>query len=282
MNRNDTQSLKQTLSALADNELGENEALTEAEAIELACRDRDAMLSWQCAHLTRDVLQADYTAALRPDFAALVSDRITQEESLLLDDYQTDSDRVVSMAAARKRSVRRPREMISGGINSDEMKPGLPNSGATRSTEQTVSLQNQPFRLWKPIAGLGLAASLAGATLLFSQLQTEQPDGSLVAEVPDTTGEVQPVASQQADVENTDSQTLQASVPMENRGTRWRMDSDLPRNKQIEQRLNTLLTNHLEDARMGRVTGMMSHSRVVGYDSVQGDQPVQDDQQGDQ
>jgi len=57
---------------------------------------------------------------------------------------------------------------------------------------------------------------------------------------------------------------------MNDAGTRWRsMESELPRNEDVEKRLNTLLTNHLEDASMGvGVQGMLSHSRVVGYDSA--------------
>jgi len=255
MNRNDTQSLKEALSALADSELSENTEMTEAELIERVCDDHDAMLSWQCAHLTRDVLQADYTAALRPDFAARVRNQIAAEESVSLDaaDYYPEGQ-VVSMADARQRSAHRR------------------SSGAMRSAASTS--QNEPFKLWKPVAGLGLAASLAGATLLFSQLsQTDQPGGSLVAELPDSTTELQQtVALQDSGAQSTDVQSLQAAVPMENGGTRWRMDSDLPRNEQIEQRLNTLLTNHLEDASMGRITGMMSHSRVVGYDSMRDDE----------
>jgi len=104
MNRNDTQSLKEALSALADSELSENTEMTEAELIERVCDDHDAM--WQCAHLTRDVLQADYTAALRPDFAARVRNQIAAEESVSLDaaDYYPEGQ-VVSMADARQRSV---------------------------------------------------------------------------------------------------------------------------------------------------------------------------------
>ena len=260
MKHNDSQSLKAALSALADNERGDNEGMTDAELIGLACKDKEAMLSWQCAHLTRDVLQADYTAALQPGFAARVSAQIAAEAPLQIDtDYQMKSERVVSLSDARQRAAQGKRA----------------RQPASRSA---VPNQNEPFKLWKPVAGLGLAASLAGATLLFSQIwQTEKLDGPQVAE---SSGDAvtQPVVIAETDtvIESNDVETLQASVhvsvPMENRGTRWRMDSDLPRNEQIEQRLNTLLTNHLEDASMGRDTGMMSHSRVVGYDSVQGDQ----------
>ena len=48
MNRNDTQSLREALSALAD---GEQAGMTEAELIERACKDKDAMLSLSLIHI---------------------------------------------------------------------------------------------------------------------------------------------------------------------------------------------------------------------------------------
>jgi len=122
------------------------------------------------------------------------------------------------------------------------------------------------FALWKPVAGLGLAASLAGAAFLFAQLwQAEGAQGTVpdnqVARSSTSTGPLQMVAFQGS-----------RAAQIGNVGTRWRMDSQVARNQQIEQRLNMLLTNHLEDASMGRVHGMLSHSRVVGYDAMPGKQ----------
>ena len=56
------------------------DAIADAEVIELACKDQYAMAAWQCIHLTRDVLQADYHCALSSDFAARVRHSIAQEE----------------------------------------------------------------------------------------------------------------------------------------------------------------------------------------------------------
>ena len=50
-------------------------------------------------------------------------------------------------------------------------------------------------------------------------------------------------------------------------GTRWVVATSAQRDAAVEQRLNSLLLNHLEDSAMGRVQGMMAHSRVVAYDS---------------
>jgi len=215
------------------------------------------MSAWRCMHLTRDVLQADYTPALKSDFAAQLSDRIAREESF------GESEGVFSMDAARERVARRNT-----------------NRRAGQKSMPSVTAQHEPFTLWKPVAGLGMAASLAGATFLFAQLwQTDQADNGQIAALQNNTIDqslVQTVALTQNGATNEQNAEFATPVGFSTRiangGTRWRMDSELPRNKQIEQRLNALLTNHLEDASMGRVTGMLSHSRVVGYDSVQGEE----------
>jgi len=237
--------LKEALSALADDETLE---IAEAELIELACKDQDAMSAWRCMHLTRDVLQADYTPALSSDFAAQLSDRIASEDSLAIADMESEG--VVSMGAARERIARRKTSRSAG-----------------QQTMASSATQNEPFRLWKPVAGLGMAASLAGATFLFAQLwQTDQADSGQIAALQNTTID-ESLIQTAALTENTEQNAEVAAAgefatQIANGGTRWRMDSELPRNKQIEQRLNALLTNHLEDASMGRVTGMLSHSRA--------------------
>lgn len=239
--RND-QSPKEILSALADGELGSN--IAENEIIERACKDQDVMSAWHSMHLVRDVLQAEYNSTLPADFSQRVKESIAQEGA-----FEAQTASVVSLADARGRVGQRQR--------------------STRTTQST----QQPFAIWKPVAGFGLAASLAGVTFLFSQLwQTEQPDTTQIAEAalqqadPSALASVQQKAAQENSV---DGLTLQAAVRIGNDGTRWRMaDNEVPRNDEIEKRLNTLLTNHLEDASMGSVHGLVSHSRVVGYDSM--------------
>ena len=130
--------------------------------------------------------------------------------------------------------------------------------------------------IFKPVAGLGLAASLAGGAFLFSQLWNE--NSSLVGGSDQTVATAPAEPSLNAPTTNVPSLNQNdiqqvavgstRSIGVENAGTRWRSESS-QRNKQVEQRLNALLTNHLEDATMGRVQGgMLSHSRVVSYDSM--------------
>lgn len=245
MNYNDSNTIREAISALADDELIANGDISEAELIELVCKDQDAMASWQCMHLTRDVLQADYHSALKPGFASSVSAKIALEDL-----GEMSAGNVVSMGAARQR---------------------VANRTSQRQSQGRAQVATMPA--WKPLAGFGLAASLAGATFLFSQLlQTEKPEMSLVAQAEQNaleSTELDANLVQQAGLKTSTyvAPALQASVNAD--GTRWRMGTDATqRNVQVEQRLNALLTNHLEDARMGRVQGLVSHSRVVGYDSV--------------
>ncbi len=233
----DPEYIKEVLSALADDELAADDSLTDAELVELACKDHNTRTAWQCIHITRDVLQADYHSALDTDFAQRLSAKIEREEA----PHQS----TVALIGSTRESTR------------DTAKYNSRNKVA-RHRPRTPEA---PLTIWKPVAGLGLAASLAGAVFLAPQLwKSETSDQQLVD---NTVNQSQPVSGVQT-VAFLGANARQIG----NTGTRWRSDTQLPRNQQVEQRLNALLTNHLEDASMGRVHGMLAHSRVVSYDSM--------------
>lgn len=259
------ESIKEALSALADGELlSDAGELAEDELIEIGCNDPEVRASWQSMHLVRDVLQADYHSALSPDFSARVSAAVAQEQSIA-----QDRAPIASLAEARGRREQQTESQPQARIRGAQ-------PARRRAVAATQSMQ-QPFSMWKPVAGLGLAASLAGAAFLLPQLwqPNGQPDGlpdglagsAQVAQVnaPSTTNTTAPAQTIQGTA--LEELTLQVSAGTSNNGTRWRMESEAVGNEEIEKRLNTLLTNHLEDASMGRVHGLVSHSRVVGYDS---------------
>ena len=255
MNDTDKRSLKESLSAFADGEYGDNDPAIEAEIISRICQDEDAKSSWASMHLARDVMQGDYHSALPSDFASRISESIANEEAYAMDvdsgyaatnQLEDNSAGVVSMAQARDKLSRR-------------------RDRANRAASQS----KQPFVLWKPVAGMGLAASLAGAVFVGSQLvESEQPDSSSVAAVQQEQSTDVVAIAQQSAIDTQSAATLQAAIRNGSGGTRWRTDQDTSRNDTMEERLNILLTNHLEDASMGNVNGLISHSKVVGYDSM--------------
>jgi len=171
---------------------------------------------------------------LQADYHTSIDSDFANRVSALID-QEADIDNVVNINSAR-------------------------HSGAVSSTAAKSATSNS---LWQPIAGLALAASIVGAGLIFIPAwQSEQPDDS-----------AQIASTDNADTTAPAIATVAATVPeaseLQVAGTRWRMESEVPRNEEVEERLNALLTNHLEDASMGvPVRGMLSHSRVVSYDST--------------
>ena len=276
--------MREALSAMADDEITDQDEFTEEQLLEIMCSDPEAISAWRTTHLTRDVLQSDYTGLLSADFASRVSAQIANEQA-------PGSEGVVSISDAFQRKQRQtPAANTAGRESQSTASPA--RAAATRaparakvapigSRAKSAKKQNAPFAMWKPVAGLGLAASIAGVGLFFPQLwkpnQTTGNDAQLALGVPssiaapdatlsqDNPSNLQTVSLQQQSESHVSANGL---GQLDNTGTRWRMNSQVPRNKEIEQRLNTLLTNHLEDASMGRVHGMLSHSKVVSYDAM--------------
>lgn len=117
--------------------------------------------------------------------------------------------------------------------------------------------------LGQPLMGLGMAASVAAAGFVAWQLigTQNQPDTESIS-----VARLDAPAVVQTAEPATDG--LVPAVYVREAGTRWTATTADARNHQVEQRLNSLLMNHLEDSTMGQVQGMLAHSRVVAYDSV--------------
>ncbi len=228
-----TESTNQAVSALVDDETVDNAG---ALLDEIAGND-ESRATWHCYHLIRDVMQRDYSTALRPDLARAISRQLESEEF---------AD-----------------EMPGGNVhnlNAYAKKSGVTSSGRTGRRSFVM-----------PIAGLGLAASVAVASFVGFQYfsATGQPDvsasDSTIAATGSSESDVVTAQTEPQSPETGQSGLLPRAV-LSASGTRWRQATESPRDKLVEQRLNSLLTNHLEDAAMGKVHGILSHSRVVSYD----------------
>ncbi len=226
-NKADEQYL-QELSALLDGELNSNDDVLYRATCEDQCRG-----SWQSYHLIRDVMQKEHHAALPNNFASLVSEKIALEDDI-----------------------------------SDATADVIPFADAKRSRTQTRQVQQRETHsapTWLPFAGLGLAASVAAAGFIGwqvlgnSQSTGQAPADNTVAEAV-VESPATPVTVASVDT------GLVRTVYRGDSGTSWVPVSG-ERDAKVEQRLNSLLLNHLEDSNMARVQGLVAHTRVVGYDS---------------
>lgn len=239
------------LSALVD---GENHDVDIGEVEQLldeASSDDRCMRAWQTYHLTRDVLQKDYHSALPADFCASISARLDEEETYVQATDRGDSATGVisDRSGNNNRSTNRSTKVVAFERSQAELPANT--AGLARSN-----------RRWKSVAALGMAASVAlaavaGLQLLNSQSGANSSDGPQIARLEPGSSTVQTLT------------LTEGVVPavLTVGGTQWRGVSQEGHTRKVEQQLNSYLTNHLEDAAMGKVKGMISHTRVVGYDS---------------
>ena len=218
-------------------------------------RDFDSdRLAWQAWHLARDVMQKDYSPALSTDFWAQVSHRIDLEETYSMDVADVHMyDNSARDMAARDVNVL-PFAKRSRSHSSAEA------SSSQASSAQVSGLANSNRR-WKSVAAMGIAASVALAAVVAAQLfnsQNSQTGGS-------TTGgpKIARLAPGSSTVEPVTITSGVVPAVLTEGGTHWRSD-EKRRAVKVEQQLNSYLTNHLENSAVG---GMISHSRIVGYDS---------------
>jgi negative regulator of sigma E activity len=228
----------EALSTLLDGECPQSDAVMDETAADSQCRAR-----WQSYHLIRDVMQNERHAALPANFASLVGEKIAAEQNIA--DQSADVVSFAGAAASRRQSRSRA--------------AGHRPAAAPR---------------WLPFAGLGLAASVAAAGLIGWQV-VKNFDGPAGADL--TVAQVTPPvaespagdASTSDPLQQTRKSGLVRAVYRGDTGTRWVAASG-QHNTQVEQRLNSLLLNHLEDSSMTRVQGVAVHSRLVGYDTATG------------
>jgi len=116
-------------------------------------------------------------------------------------------------------------------------------------------------QVWAPMAGFGMAACL-GAAVFFGTQLINPGNGT----TPAGTTAALPLIDAPDPLDN--PVRTEITLALADTGTRWNLSSDGERNSAVESRLNSLLTNHLENSTMASVHGMMSHARVVSYDDA--------------
>lgn len=233
----------QELSALLDGECRSSQLVMNDAAANEACR-----ASWQSYHLIRDVMQKECPSALPANFASLVSEQIAHEDNIA-DHTASDQQSAAVIPFADAGSA--------------------PRQSRQKKTKRRSASRAVGTPRWLPFAGLGLAASVAAAGVVAWQVvQNYQGPATAqsitVAQADTSTNQlaIDPDSAASPGIES----GLVRAVFRGDTGTRWVAASG-QHDAKVEQRLNSLLLNHMEDSSMSRVQGMVAHTRLVGYDS---------------
>jgi len=224
---------KETLSQLMD---GEWQDLNAAQSVEAACADDALKSTWSRYHLIRDVIRND---AIRVETS--LTDRISQA----IADEPTYSN-VSAINAGR------------GSEYDQHVAHQSDIAGTSVNAEMNSQSKSNGWRT--AFGGLALAASVAAATVLGMNVWQGAPNSGSSA---------QTVAA-----------TPAATVPgvvlpevefVSNKGTFW-VTPEAKRSAAAEQRLNAMLSAHIERSPTAERSGMLPYSRLVGYDSVTSEQ----------
>lgn len=215
-----------------------------------------------------------------------------QKEKLssLLDDYQADDDRVLDelLGDVNQRYTLGRYQLIGDTIRNElpqRIKTGFAAEVMAQvEQEETYSLHARPTEktrshdpveqtsgfwdwLFKPVAGVAVAAAVAVVTI--GTLQNQSADPSDQAQLA-SNGSVEsqakverlaqiPVLSNSAQLVSTDKPALQPSP-----GMNWKIKRDKP---EMQSRLNVYLINHNEYS--NSINGIIPQARVVGFDDQQ-------------
>ena len=229
---------KETLSQLMDGEWHELDA---AQCVKAACSDQAQKETWARYHIVRDVIRND---GIRVDGAltARIHDAIADEPS-----YSNVSS-----------------------IHGDTSLNDTPNRIQAEQVASAPKGGNKTQARWgTAFGGFAIAASVALATVVGLNLWQGAPDGgqnrsALVASATGADNNAQAISSVQSVVPGVAVPQLEF---VSNRGTYW-VTPEAKRSPAMEKRLNSFLSQHIENSPTAERSGMLPYSRLVGYDSV--------------
>ncbi len=199
------------------------------EILDHLISDEEAREHWARMHLVRDVVQSEFNPELLDaGFSSRVSAAILDEPEPVAD---SDDSNIVEA-----------------------------DFGSPRKN-----------RSWfRPVGGLAIAATVAAVSVL--GLRYLQPVSEPGAEIAQSTPAVTTTVVASNLPESTQPLPIApVSVDIQrvnNTGTYWTIDKQRVRNTELEKRLNSYLSDHIEFATMQNVGGMLPYSRLVGYDEV--------------
>lgn len=262
MQTRDDNTDKQKLSQLMD---GEWLDLNAADCVAKLCEDDELRDKWMRYHMIRDAMKSEPVQA-EPDLASRICAAI--------DDEPVYSNITAFSGGGASSS---PWAQTASSDTSEESVPHIDVDVSKQPQVEQAADVRKPSMLNTGIAGFALAASVAVVTVvgvnLFQQ-QDNSAGSTLASSSVEGSGTANTVSTPQvfAAGEGVDAFSRQvegAPLPVvefvANTGTYWVTPQSAERVTD-EQRLNMMLSQHIENSPTSGREGLLPYSRLVGYD----------------
>jgi len=263
MQQSDKQTNEQKLSQLMD---GEWHELNASECVAALCADEALKAKWSRFHMIRDIMKNEPVAA-EHGLASRICAAIDDEPSYSnITPFNTASAATTSHAAVPETGHK------AGQVDELAAESFVVDKSISKSADSTVSHIDTRKRsvgsdsMFKTgLTGFALAASVALVTVVgmnIWQSQGTDQTSSIATALPQTVINGTNVFSQQSD-----GGSLPVVEFVSNTGSYW-VSPETTERVGDEQRLNMLLSQHIENSPTSDREGLLPYSRLVGYDEI--------------
>ena len=249
---------EEQLSQLMD---GEWDGLNPSDCVAGICSDEELSRKWSRYHLIRDCIKSE-PVQVNNQLLANISSAIADEPTYSnITPFSTNSD--VAVSISNNQSDQQMSES-SDGVFSNAAETVTPfDAPAVTATQKKNTFWGTGFK------GFAVAASVAAVTVVGMNVwqgQNATTAGSSLAVNSTESNEAVAVFSQQVN-----GAPLPQVDLVSNSGSYW-VSPQTAERVTDEQRLNMFLSQHLENSPTASREGLLSYSRLVGYDNQEAEQ----------
>lgn len=253
MNQSENLTNEQKLSQLMD---GEWQGLNPADCVATVCADEALRAKWARYHIIRDALNNE---------PVQTDQSLTSRICAAIDDEPAYSNITPFAGLAGVDSSARP--VQADTVFADSTKQNdVPSSPVTDIQSGNGQLQSKKQPAWfgSVVGGFALAASVALVTVVGMNLFEQQsaPDVSTVAS---TQNGVQGEIIGNAPFVQSDTTTLPVVEFVANTGSYW-VSPESSERVIDEERLNMMLSRHIESSPTSSRNGLLPYSGLIGYE----------------
>jgi len=281
---NDNEEMLESLSAAMDNDWDDRAHVSEllGQTLQPSSMQAELRNKFERYHLIRDAMHKELSPALTPDFSSRISAAIADEPAIIAPSAMRPAAESVTGASADQNTAdfagykakaeqknEQHKKATSGGMFGNVVGAGI-GGFAVAASAALIALVG--FNVIDQSNGLQAPAVNVAATTTSPALDTQDINVVRVAQsLTEPQDGILSIRQTFSDDVNL-NQVVESfsSTPIEfvsNSGTFWVRDGQ-GRNVANEERLNKLLSRHIESSPTARMGGILPYSRIVGYDAT--------------